>query len=208
MSRIDLCLLSTFRLAILNAFWCAYALPRSLHAFFRAVLLHRDYQMGWFEGVPSKVSTVSEVPQQHEALPKLLEDLPPKFEDREPTHAKRPTFADAFQRVKLSDFTLENYVSMPCFREAMLTGFQAMGVLGAVTFLIHKNPGRSVNWSIGGFFLGSVIGWEQCRSIRRRSFQTVEAARQANQEKVNKRIAERQNGGDALEKWDEIQKGR
>ena len=41
---------------------------------------------------------------------------------------------DAAQRIKLSDFTVDRFISMPCFREAMITGFQAMGVLGVVTF--------------------------------------------------------------------------
>lgn len=73
---------------------------------------------------------------------------------------------------------------MPCFREAAITGFQAMGVLGTITFLVHKNPSRLVNWGMCGFFLGTIVGWEQCRLIRRRQFEMMEKARQLNQEKL------------------------
>lgn len=163
--------------------------------------------MGWFGGAPSKISTVSEVPDitQSPNAPQYLEDLTPKFEDNEPKHKQQPTYADAFLKVKLSDFTIDNFVAMPCFREAMLTGFQAMGVLGVVTFLVHKNPARSANWAISGFFLGNVVGWEQCRSLRRKSFQTVEAARHANQEKVQKKMDLMAEEDQLLKKWNDVQ---
>lgn len=157
--------------------------------------------MGWFSGSPSKVSTVTEAvenrPQQY------LEDLPPKFEDSEPSARKEATYAQALSQVKLSDFTMSQFVMMPCFREAMLTGFQAMGVLGTVTFLVHKNPMRSFNWAMCGFFLGNVVGWEQCRSIRRRSFETVEKARQANHAKNARKWELRSD--DQMEKWESVQ---
>lgn len=160
--------------------------------------------MGWFGRTPSKVSVVSEVQEETRDSPQLLEDLPPKFEDEEPIHSQHLTFVNALQKILLEDFTIDHYVSMPCFREAMLTGFQAMGVLGAVTFIIHKNPSRSVNWSVCGFFLGSVVGWEQCRSIRKRSFQTVEAAKQANQEKSRKKFELKHEGDDLLKSFNEF----
>lgn len=161
--------------------------------------------MGWFGGTPSKVSAVSEFKNESQNSPALLEDLPPKFEDKEPTHAKQPTIVDAFQKIQFEDFTIEHYVGMPCFREAMLTGFQAMGVLGVVTFLIHKNVGRSVNWGVCGFFLGSVVGWEQCHSIRRKSFQAIESAKQANQEKLRKKFESSKENDQLLEKFNEAQ---
>lgn len=148
--------------------------------------------MGWFGGgVPARVSTAKEVtPEQAEGRKQLLEDLDPKFEDSAPGPSRQPTVYDAFQRLQLRDLTLENYIGMPCFREAMLTGFQAMGVLGVVTLLIHKSPSRSAKWGLGGFFLGSVVGWEQCRSLRRRSFATVEQARRTNQERIRQILEE------------------
>lgn len=158
--------------------------------------------MGWFGRTPTKVSVVSEFQEEIRESPRLLEDLPPKFEDEEPINSHQSTFVNALQKILLEDFTMDHYVRMPCFREAMLTGFQAMGVLGTVTFLIHKNPGRSVNWGVCGFFLGSVVGWEQCHSIRRRSFQTVEAAKQANQEKLRKKFELKQEGDDLLKSFD------
>ncbi|CAK9442163.1 uncharacterized protein LODBEIA_P59060 [Lodderomyces beijingensis] len=166
--------------------------------------------MGWFGGSntqapPSKVSVVSEYqepkPQQY------LEDLPPKFEDVEPprrpppspsssssssssspSSQEKPTLADAARTISWSDFTVERYINMPCFREAMITGFQAMGVLGVVTFLVHKNVKKSLNWSVGGFFLGNLVGWEQCRSLRRRSFEMVEKAKRDKEERNRKKL--------------------
>lgn len=168
--------------------------------------LHQAYttKMGWFGGSPSRVSAVSEVPEKKEET--FLEDLPPKFEDNETKRPDEATYLAAINKISLSDFTIDNYVTMPCFREAMLTGFSAMGVLGVVTLLIHKSPGRSVNIGIGGFFLGSVIGFEQCRSIRRRSFQNVEKAKQANQARMQSKIDDRQENDDALEKFNETQR--
>ncbi|CUM64205.1 uncharacterized protein PRCAT00001799001 [Priceomyces carsonii] len=142
--------------------------------------------MGWFGGSsPSKVTTVSEYKEEPKKQ-QFLEDLPPKFEDTGSSIERSPTYMDALYQLQLSDFTIEKFTTMPCFREAMMTGFEAMGVLGVVTFLIHKNPSRAMNWGICGFFLGNVVGWEQCRSIRRKSFQTVEQARKKNQDKIMK----------------------
>lgn len=161
--------------------------------------------MGWFGGsAPSKVSKVSEIVPEP-AQQQLLEDLPPKFEDVEPRRPAKQGYGDVLSQIKLSDFTLEHYASMPCFREAMITGFQAMGVLGVVTFLIHKNPSRSANWAVGGFFLGNLVGWEQCRSLRRKSFQTMEKARQVNQEKNVKKWENAEHGDDQMQKWRQVQ---
>ncbi|KAI5950179.1 COX20 [Candida jiufengensis] len=163
--------------------------------------------MGWFGGSsspqpPSKVSLVSEYKEPERPKPQqFLEDLPPKFEDsppqqnRPPPLQKQPTLADAARTIKFSDFSVDRFVTMPCFREAMITGFQAMGVLGVITFLIHKNPSKALNWSMGGFFLGNLVGWEQCRSLRRRSFEMVEKAKHDKEEKHKK-------------KWEEMQKSQ
>ncbi|WPK24222.1 hypothetical protein PUMCH_001488 [Australozyma saopauloensis] len=146
--------------------------------------------MGWFSRTPARVSTAKEVtPEEAKGRTQLLEDLEPKFEDG-PQSRQPPTVTEAVKLLQWSDISLDRYFGMPCFREAMLTGFQAMGVLGVVTLVIHKNPSRSVKWGLGGFFLGSVVGWEQCRSLRRRSFATVEAARRKNQEVVRQKLEE------------------
>lgn len=161
--------------------------------------------MGWFGGRLSVVSSVTEVPTESSSQ-QYLEDLPPKFEDTAPMQSPSSTsLMAALQSLGRKDFTVENYISMPCFREALLTGFQSMSVLGAVTFLIHKNPSRSLNWAVSGFFLGSVVGWEQCRSIRRRSFQTVEAAKQAKQERIQKKLDESIATDSLLDKFNEVQ---
>lgn len=157
--------------------------------------------MGWFGGggssaPPSKVSIVTEYKPEEKRQQQYLEDLPPKFEDSEPIPERQATLMDAAQQIKLSDFTVDRFINMPCFREAMITGFQAMGVLGVVTFLIHKNIQKTMNWSVGGFFLGNIIGWEQCRSLRRKSFQMIEKAQQERDEKNKKKWAEMQLNND------------
>lgn len=164
--------------------------------------------MGWFgSSSPSQVTPVSEVPQEQPQ--QFLEDLPPKFDDKGAPGNKsiEANYAEALRKISLSDFTVERFVSMPCFREAMLTGFLAMGVLGTVTFLIHKNPRKALNWSVCGFFLGNIIGWEQCRSMRRRSFEVMEKARQVNREKNMKKWADKKSldNDENLKKFNEFQ---
>ncbi|CAN3365953.1 cytochrome c oxidase assembly protein Cox20p, mitochondrial [Diutina catenulata] len=156
--------------------------------------------MGWFGS--NKVSPVSQVSEQ-EAQPQYLEDLPPKFDDSVPP----PDQQQPQLKISLADFNVNTYLGMPCFREAMLTGFQAMGVLGVVTFLIHKQVGRSVNWGVGGFFLGNIVGFEQCRSIRRRSFETMEKARQKNAERNQEKWDEKA-GDQAQQQFEEFNKRR
>lgn len=162
--------------------------------------------MGWFGGSSSsKVSPVTGTTEEPKPQ-QFLEDLPPKFEDNGNAQKTEQDYVDAVKQIKLSDFTATRFVGMPCFREAMITGFQAMGVLGAVTFLIHKNPNKSMNWAVCGFFLGNVVGWEQCRSIRRKSFQAMEKARLANQQKNEKKWEGKQDSEDkVLQKFNEVQ---
>ncbi|CUM49009.1 unnamed protein product [Debaryomyces tyrocola] len=165
--------------------------------------------MGWFgSSSSSKISSVSQTVEEPQAQPQpqqFLEDLPPKFEDNG-SGQKPPAYSDALKEFKLSDFSMSHFVSMPCFREAMITGFQAMGVLGTVTFLIHKNPNKSMNWAVCGFFLGNVVGWEQCHSIRRKSFQAMEKAKEANQKKNEKKWEEKQQEDDeVMKKFNDVQ---
>ncbi|EDK47405.1 hypothetical protein LELG_05586 [Lodderomyces elongisporus NRRL YB-4239] len=176
--------------------------------------------MGWFGGgssnsqqaPPAKVSIVSEYKEEPKPHQQYLEDLPPKFADDDddnllqssqsqsqtqvqpqplsPSQQRQATLSDAAKMIKLSDFTFDRFVQMPCFREAMITGFQAMGVLGVITFLVHRNFKKSMNWSVGGFFLGNLVGWEQCRSLRRRSFEMVEKAKREKEERHRKKLEE------------------
>ena len=61
-----------------------------------------------------------------------------------------------------------------------------------------------MNWSVGGF-LGNIIGWEQCRSLRRKSFQMIEKAQQERDEKNKKKWAEMQQSDDEdLKKFQEF----
>lgn len=163
--------------------------------------------MGWFGSAPSKVSSVSEYKDEEPV--EYLEDLPPKFEDQEPMKQKQleATYAAAFSQIKLSDFKPSTFLNMPCFREAMITGFQSMGVLGVVTFLIHKNFSRAMNWGVGGFVIGNVISFNQCRAIRRKSLDNMKKAQEANHERNVKKWQEQNPNADdeQFRKWQEVQ---
>lgn len=156
------------------------------------------------------MTPVTPVEEEKKPSQQYLEDLPPKFEDKGgyKDNDTESMYTSAVKQIKLSDFTLSHYVAMPCFREAMITGFQAMGVLGAVTFLIRKNLNKSVNWAVCGFFLGSAVGWEQCRSIRKKSFQAMERAREVNQNKNKQKWESSQPDDPVMKTFNDQQSGK
>ncbi|VVT53103.1 uncharacterized protein SAPINGB_P003405 [Magnusiomyces paraingens] len=85
-------------------------------------------------------------------------------------------FTQALGTVQASDFgQLSN---IPCFRKAMLTG----GAVGAVAFgvlVTARWPARrALNWAVGGFIIGSIGSWEQCRFQMRRERKNTEMARE------------------------------
>ncbi|SCU85298.1 LADA_0D06722g1_1 [Lachancea dasiensis] len=111
----------------------------------------------------------------------LLEDTKPRFaNDSQSQYAssqEKATFREAWEAVTLDDFSIQRLTQIPCFRDAGMSGFTSMFVVGSVMFLYHKNPSRAANWAVGGFLLGSIVGWEQCRLRRKKSFQTAQMAR-------------------------------
>ncbi|QLL34813.1 hypothetical protein HG536_0H01880 [Torulaspora globosa] len=113
----------------------------------------------------------------------LLEDTKPRFngetsQSQLAVSQEEANFRRAWNSISKEDFSFGKLTAIPCFRDAGLVGFTCMFVTGAVTFLYHKNPTRAANWSVGGLLLGSVVGWEQCRLRRKRSFQVAQMARQ------------------------------
>ncbi|SCU95627.1 LANO_0E10880g1_1 [Lachancea nothofagi CBS 11611] len=119
----------------------------------------------------------------------LLEDTEPRFANESQSHyasaQEQASLRTAWDTVGWNDFSLQRLTQIPCFRDAGMSGFTSMFVLGSVMFLYHKNPGRAANWAVGGFMLGSIVGWEQCRLRRKKSFQTAQMAKNtvANKEK-------------------------
>lgn len=112
----------------------------------------------------------------------LLEDTKPRFDgdtsqSQLAASREEASLKKAWGSISKDDFSVAKLTAIPCFRDAGLIGFTCMFVVGAVTFLYHKNPSRSANWSVGGLLLGSVVGWEQCRLRRKRSFQVAQMAR-------------------------------
>ncbi|AWU78015.1 hypothetical protein CAS74_003175 [Pichia kudriavzevii] len=89
--------------------------------------------------------------------------------------------------LKPEQFYLSNLVTIPCFREAGLSGFTCFFVFSSVLFVYHKNLRKSVNWGFGGLLLGSIFGWEHCNNQRRNSLMAVKLA----QERFEKNHRER-----------------
>ncbi|ODQ82102.1 hypothetical protein BABINDRAFT_160298 [Babjeviella inositovora NRRL Y-12698] len=127
---------------------------------------------------PAEAPVEAPVPE----VPQFLEDLPPKFNDDAPLSRdsvpKKSTLTQAVATIKRDDFSPSNMMKIPCFREGMMTGLSALGVLGAITFITSKNVRKATNWGMAGFLLGSCVGWEQCRVVRMRSFENVQQAKE------------------------------
>ncbi|CDK24335.1 unnamed protein product [Kuraishia capsulata CBS 1993] len=120
-----------------------------------------------------------------------LDELPPKFSETTTPkpQLEKPTKADlsqAWKTISWDDFKLTNLVQIPCFRDAGLTGLATMGVFGSVIFIFYKNPSKAINWSFGGLWIGSIVGWEQCNSLRRTSNKTTQIAKQVYEQKSRK----------------------
>lgn len=156
--------------------------------------------MGWWPFASSSSSNTEKPPvQDNQQLAAseqvLLEDLPKRFnpdeydprkqqqQKQQQQNQQKAMMKMALDSISSNDFKFETLVKIPCFRDAGLIGISSMGVLATIIFLVHKNPSRAANWGVGGGLLGSLVGWEQCRSQRKRSFENVEKAKAALREK-------------------------
>lgn len=141
----------------------------------------------------------------------LLEDTKPRF-DGETSQSQlavsreEASFRKAWNSISKEDFSFARLTAIPCFRDAGLIGFTCMFVTGAVTFLYHKSPARSANWSVGGLLLGSVVGWEQCRLRRKRSFQVAQMARETVAAKPRPMLKAVEHDERVKHQWDTQQK--
>lgn len=152
--------------------------------------------MGWWpfgRGQDKLNDNADKIPQNVSLSPSdtktFLEDLPPKFQETEANDKLRKesqiatqmqqksTFKSAFETISANDFAFGNLVRIPCFRDAGLIGLSAMGVFSVTILLFTKKPATAANWGVGAGLLGSTVGWEQCRTRRKRSFENVEKAK-------------------------------
>ena len=113
----------------------------------------------------------------------LLEDTPPKFTNdlsnsQLAKKQDRATLKEAWDSVRWGDFSLERLTSIPCFRDAGMLGFSSMFLMGSVIFIYHKSPTKATNWAMSSLILGSIVGWEQCRLKRQKSFQIAQLAKE------------------------------
>ncbi|KAI0461165.1 hypothetical protein LJB42_001180 [Komagataella kurtzmanii] len=136
--------------------------------------------MAWWP-FSNKKNSQEKQQKEPEPEPRYLDELPPKFDDSKqavPIPSTSP-LKQAVNKISIEDFSPANLISIPCFRDAGLSGFTVMAVFGSITFLYHKNIQKTTNWAFGGFLLGSIFGWEQCNSIRRKSMMTAQIAKES-----------------------------
>ncbi|ANB13030.1 Cox20p [Sugiyamaella lignohabitans] len=141
---------------------------------------------GWLsrksEKPPVSTEKASSVSPEKELL---LEDLPPKFEDKVEERQKRPKLdvskPDIFQKAvsSISTDDFKNVHTIPCFRQGMLAGLGVGGVIFAVLISTRSSISRSMNWGMGGFVAGSVVSWEQCRAKMRQSRRNAQAVKES-----------------------------
>lgn len=93
-------------------------------------------------------------------------------------------------QIGVNDF--KTVTQIPCFRDAMITGFITGGSVLGVMLSMRRSTLSAANWSIGGFLIGCVGKWEMCRYNRKQSFENaalahqVYAKRKALDEQANK----------------------
>ncbi|CCE65470.1 hypothetical protein TPHA_0L01130 [Tetrapisispora phaffii CBS 4417] len=139
----------------------------------------------------------------------LLEDTKPRFNTEAPSlnelsrQKEHSNFKLAVDSISKKDFSFSNLVMIPCFRDAGMLGFSSLFVIGSAMFLYHKNITKATNWALGSFVLGSIVGWEQCRNTRRRSFQNSERAKQLVQQKQKPMLHEVQHAEELKKQWAE-----
>ncbi|KAH3902108.1 related to Cytochrome c oxidase protein 20, mitochondrial [Saccharomycodes ludwigii] len=131
----------------------------------------------------------------------FLQDTKPKYSDDEANTGNKLTFKQGLDSIKVDDFKPENLVATPCFRDAGLLGFTAMFVSGSVIFLFHKNINKAINWSLGGLFLGSIVGWEQCRLKRQNEFRNSQIAREKIAKKELEKKTQNAKNQTLIEEW-------
>lgn len=110
----------------------------------------------------------------------FLEDRPPKFEDDVESaaalrKAANPSIVDTAKKIGIEDF--KNINNIPCFRQAIMTGF-SIGAVTALVLYVSRRPTKAANWGMGGFLLGSVVSWEQCRFRMREGKKSMQKARE------------------------------
>ena len=163
----------------------------------------------------------------------LLRDTEPRFQDYNENNntntnnngggssgdsstVSTSTFKQALNTISKDQFTFENLVNIPCFRDAGMLGFSAMFVMGISTAIINRRKplstklywNRIINWSVGSLLLGSVVGWEQCRLQRRKSFEIAQLAIETVQRKEKPMLKPKDNSKspqtqELLKEWKE-----
>ncbi|XBW36499.1 hypothetical protein QEN19_002076 [Hanseniaspora menglaensis] len=86
-----------------------------------------------------------------------------KLSEKDPTLSKNQLLLNSFN---FEDFKFNNLLEVSCFRQSMLLGLSTGIGLGAVIFITSKTVKKTTNWSLIGFFSGSIFGWEKCRYQR------------------------------------------
>lgn len=130
---------------------------------------------GWWRREPDSK------PESDDSKPQMLEDLPPKFHDdvekaQRAQELARPRLSQVLSSLSLQDF--QHISEIPCFRNAILTGLGMGTVAGGVIFVSKRSASRTVNWTLTGFLIGSIMSWEQCRFRMKRGKRNMQHAQE------------------------------
>lgn len=97
----------------------------------------------------------------------------------------KPQIQQALSTVSVTDFS--RLSDVPCFRRAMLTGGAIAFVAFGVLMSTRSPTKRAMNWAVGGFSIGAVGSWEQCRFKVRQEKKQQQMAREMYRRKGNER---------------------
>lgn len=112
--------------------------------------------------------------------PRLLEDQQqpeePENNPSQPEGGINMGYRSVFRHIGWNDF--KGVDQIPCFRQALLTGFSMGAVTGVVMYGVRRNGSKALNWAFAGFLGGSIISWEQCRFRIHQSKMNIRGAKE------------------------------
>lgn len=82
---------------------------------------------------------------------------------------KKISLSDVFDHFIITFSDFNQVLKIPCLKESMIIGVQAMLIFGIVTYSFERNLIKAFKKSFFGFIIGNLFGWQQCNSVRYKS---------------------------------------
>ncbi|AOW02576.1 hypothetical protein B0I72DRAFT_18240 [Yarrowia lipolytica] len=124
------------------------------------------------EDIQAKKAALLKELKEKEA--ELVRPPPPKI--TKPVPEGEAKVSNVVSQIGVNDF--KTVTQIPCFRDAMITGFITGGSVLGVMLSMRRSTLSAANWAIGGFTIGAVAKWEMCRYNRKQSFENAALAHQ------------------------------